>query len=148
MRRAGLSTWSGGMICLPNRKRALAVSSIRVFVRNRIGAPLTIIVSPWRSSRINVDMRLFLDAGRRRVRGLRGIDPATVGPPPEYSSLKQAEQGRGSLVRDRERLGAKLLTYLQSLHLGRLSREVGVDHRAKAGVQCIVQARNHGVQQA
>ncbi len=46
MRRAGLSAWSGAMICLPNRKRALAVSSIRDFVRNRIGAPLTIMTSP------------------------------------------------------------------------------------------------------
>ena len=46
------------MICLPNRKRALAVSSIRDFVRKRIGAPLTIIISPWRSSRTKVDMDL------------------------------------------------------------------------------------------
>src|SRR3984885_4423382 len=60
MRRAGLSAWSGGMICLPKRNRALAVSSMRDLVRNRIGAPLTIMTSPWRSSKTKLDMRLFL----------------------------------------------------------------------------------------
>ena len=53
----GLSTWSGGMICLPKRKRAFAVSSMRDRVRKRIGAPLTIITSPWRSSRTRLDIQ-------------------------------------------------------------------------------------------
>jgi hypothetical protein len=33
---------------------------MRDFVRKRIGAPLTIIISPWRSSKTRLDMRLFL----------------------------------------------------------------------------------------
>ena len=69
--------------------------------------------------------------------GYAGIDPAAVAPPPEYSLFEQAEQGRRRLVRNRESLGAKLLTNLQRLHLGRLFREIGVDHRAKARVQCV-----------
>jgi hypothetical protein len=53
------------MICLPKRKRALAVSSIRDLVRKRIGAPLTIMTSPCRNSRTRVDIRPFLDGAAR-----------------------------------------------------------------------------------
>ncbi len=56
---AGVVAASGGMICLPKRKRALAASSIRARLRKRIGAPLTTIMSPWRSSSTSVDI-LFL----------------------------------------------------------------------------------------
>src|SRR4051794_5141011 len=63
MRRAGLLASIGAMICLPNRKRALAVSSMRDLVRKRMGAPLMIIISPWRSSKTRFDMRLFLVGG-------------------------------------------------------------------------------------
>jgi hypothetical protein len=33
---------------------------MRDLVRKRMGAPLTIIISPWRSSKTKFDMRLFL----------------------------------------------------------------------------------------
>ena len=38
------------------QKGCFAVSSMRVLVRNRIGAPLTTMTSPWRSSSTSVDM--------------------------------------------------------------------------------------------
>src|ERR1700739_3726726 len=89
MGRAGLSNWYGGMICLPNRKRALAVSSIRDLVRKRIGAPLTIMTSPWRSSNTRFDMRPFLV--RVRIVKRHGASP----PQP---SLGRAANGLVSAV--------------------------------------------------
>ena len=56
MRRAGVFAASGGITCLPNRNRARAASSMRVRLRKRMGAPLTTITSPWRSSSTSVDM--------------------------------------------------------------------------------------------
>src|SRR6185436_9704076 len=133
MRRAGLSAWSGGMICLPNRNLALAVSSMRDFVRNRIGAPLTIMTSPCRSSRTRVDIRPFLDGSARgpvECGTTDGTQPITVSPAScrlvlEDSSgrvyyptrrlgsprllLEQAQQRLRCLVRQRQGLSAQLL---------------------------------------
>src|SRR5665647_3447724 len=112
------------MICLPNRKRALAVSSMRVLVRNRIGAPLTIIISPWRSSRTRFDMSAFLvrpaglraagirlasDDGGMRVRPDPG-ESGRFGPlsPGGLGRLDQRQQRRWRLVGDGDRLRRKL----------------------------------------
>src|ERR1700710_2567198 len=111
------------MICLPNRKRAFAVSSIRERVRKRMGAPFTIMTSPWRSSRTRLDMKslprrdcesltalLFDIQGVRRqpVRALWRRGQVAVGP-----LLEQAEQRLRCLVGQRQRLGTELLTNLQ-----------------------------------
>src|SRR6478672_4738221 len=78
------------MICLPNRKRDLAVSSIRDLVRKRMGAPLTIIISPWRSSKTRLDMRLFL-VGRFPHKALRDLTcvPAFCRSPESHPSPDQ-----------------------------------------------------------
>src|SRR5271165_7324113 len=103
------------MICLPNRKRARAVSSIRLLVRKRIGAPLTIITSPWRSSNTKLDIAplhggfrcgaaapAFAASGRHACR-------------PAPSLAEQLQQCRRCLVGDRQRLRAQLLLDLQAL---------------------------------
>src|ERR1700722_6223591 len=141
------------MICLPNRKRALAVNSMRDLVRNRMGAPLTIIISPWRSSKTRLDMRLFLvgsrphgamrggAARRRHFTGslwhwgrYRALCPA------RFSAdrlLEQAQQRLRRLVRQRQGLRAQLLTDLQRLQLRRFLRQIGIHQRADAAVQGI-----------
>src|SRR6201996_7811989 len=146
MRRAGLSTWSGGMICLPNRKRALAVSSIRDRVRKRIGAPFTIMTSPWRSSRTRLDIvSLFTNdpafrgppcSGRAR----RSVEDILAGPGgrtgQEYPPLlEQAEERLRGLVRHGQCLGAQLLADLERCQLSGLLGQIGVDKRAETAVQ-------------
>ena len=93
------------MICLPNRKRALAVSSIRDLVRKRIGAPLTIITSPWRSSNTKFDMRPFLVRDGIMTRN-RASPPVyrRHGPPSCSRNPPHAPPARGQSSRESCRL--------------------------------------------
>ena len=100
MRRAGLSAWSGGMICLPNRKRACAVSSMRDFVRKRIGAPLTIIVLALAQFQNQSGHALLPTRTRPRTR--RRVPPAAeawaASAPPHAASTGQRYLNRLSSV--------------------------------------------------
>src|SRR5258708_6492067 len=120
------------MICLPNKKRALAVSSIRDRVRNRIGAPFTIITSPWRSSRTRLDIiSLPRSMHFSRNAGGPGAGPAGT----ERRLLEQAEQCLRCLVRQRQRLRAQLLADLQCSELGRFLGQISVYQRPKPTIQ-------------
>src|SRR5271166_461373 len=129
------------MICLPNRKRAFAVSSILAFVRKRIGAPLMIIVSPWRSSRTRLDMTLdsVCDQGWSARHASAGTTNGVTPGMRRWSSrlLEQTEERLRRLVRDRQGLGAVLLPYLQGLQLSRFLRKISVNQGAEAAVQRI-----------
>src|SRR4051794_18098778 len=97
------------MICLPNKKRACAVSSMRALVRKRIGAPLMIIVSPWRNSNTRLDISSASCLGSRARR--RGCRRRVV----RRLTAEQAEQRLRRLVGHGERLRAELLANLQRL---------------------------------
>src|SRR5450756_453210 len=127
------------MICLPNRNRAFAVSSIRVLVRNRIGAPLTTMTSPWRSSSTSVDMLRPLILGHRGVQSPEAVTDLLSVPHPGNVPrlLEQGQQALRRLIGDRQRLSTELLLDLQRLQQRRLLGEVGIDQRSKAGIQRI-----------